>query len=304
MRSFARLLCLLVLPALAVAAAEPACAGAPVAIPRSAMRTLTASGSGLVYRVFVAWPDGPAPAAGFPVVYVLDGNAWFASVVETVRVLSGNMQGTGVVPAIVVSVGYPTDKPHDSARRTRDYTPATGGGETPAGSGGADAFLAFLEQELKPAIARDWPVDPTRQTLIGHSFGGLFVVHALLTRPEAFQNYVAVSPSIWWNGCAVLANEAGLADRLMRAPGVRRVFLAAGEFEQAADPARTRSAERLATLLERRMVDNARELIERLAALPGRPLEAQFAYFPQENHGSVVPGAISRALPFVLGPAR
>lgn len=42
------------------------------------------------------------------------------------------------------------------------------------------------------------PIDPDRQSLFGHSFGGLFVLYSLFTRPSAFTTWIAASPSIYW----------------------------------------------------------------------------------------------------------
>lgn len=276
----------------------------PVTIPRSESRTVQSTATGREHRIFIAWPDSPPPAAGFPVIYLLDANAWFGVVVETARVLAGRPEGTGVGPAIIVGLGYPTEKPFDQTRRALDYTPAGPDSPSPGGRefGGADAFLRFIEDEVKPAIARDFSVDPSRQVLIGHSYGGLFVLHVLFTAPAAFQNYVAISPSIWWGNRSLLAAEPQFPAKLAAAAAPdnpRGVFFAVGEFEQSPDPARTTSPERIEKLRQNRMVDNARELAARLASLPGAPLRVQFTEFPGENHGSVVPGAITRALPFV-----
>lgn len=264
----------------------------PVALPRSEARTLVSLATGREHRVFIAWPDHPAPAAGFPVIYVLDANAWFGTVVETARVLAGRPEGTGVGPAIVVGLGYPIEKPFDNERRTADYT-----------APGADAFLRFIEDEVKPSLARDFPLDPARQTLLGHSLGGHFVLRVLFTAPSSFSHYVALSPSIWWQDRILLAGEPALPTKLAGAV-TRGVFISVGEFEQSPDPARASPPERLAKLEKNRMVDNARELAARLAALPGAPLRVQFTAFPGENHGSVVPGAIARALPFVFADTR
>jgi len=62
-------------------------------------------------------------------------------------------------------------------------------------------------------------------------------------------------------------------------------------------------AERIEKLRQNRMIDNARELATRLAALPGTLLRVQFTEFPGENHGSGVPGASRGAQPFVNAPA-
>ena len=46
-----------------------------------------------------------------------------------------------------------------------------------------------LERKANPA---------SNLLLIGHSFGGLFAIHALIERPDSFDAYIAISPSLWW----------------------------------------------------------------------------------------------------------
>src|SRR6185295_19160440 len=86
--------------------------------------------------------------------------------------------------------------------RTRDLTPAKasladGGATQFPTAGGADNFLKFIETELIPEIEKRYRVRPYR-ILAGHSFGGLFTVHAMITKRELFKSYVAVSPSLQW----------------------------------------------------------------------------------------------------------
>jgi hypothetical protein len=88
--------------------------------------------------------------------------------------------------------------------RTRDLTPTRV--ETMPGnpnvrfptSGGADKFLKFIETELIPHVEKQYRVQPFR-VLAGHSLGGLFAVHAMFSRPELFNAYISVSPSLQWD---------------------------------------------------------------------------------------------------------
>jgi predicted alpha/beta superfamily hydrolase len=276
--------------------ATPMQGAARVVVPSAQCFDLPGANGG-VYRVMVAVPDGAPPQAGFPVLYHLDGNAVFASMVEALRIQSARSAATGVVPGVVVGIGYPVDGPFDRARRTLDYTPPADPaelGERPEGgewspTGGADAFLNFLETQVKPLVASLAPIDPGRQALFGHSLGGLLALHALFTRPSAFARIVAVSPSLWWNGRAMIHD---IGARLATLPAVRpRVMIAVGEEEEppelpgeSADAARRRS---------HRLVTNARVLAERL------PAEV-FRILPGENHGSAVHAALGPALRFAL----
>jgi hypothetical protein len=80
--------------------------------------------------------------------------------------------------------------------RDRDLTP-THVAENKT-SGGADKFLAFLKNELIPYINRTYPSNGDN-TIFGHSFGGLFVMYALLNEPQVFSSYIAADPSFWWD---------------------------------------------------------------------------------------------------------
>src|SRR6185369_15454934 len=64
-------------------------------------------------------------------------------------------------------------------------------------SGGADNFLKFFETELIPEIEKDYRVQPYR-IFAGHSLGGLFAIHAMISKPGLFNSFIAVSPSLQW----------------------------------------------------------------------------------------------------------
>ncbi|MCG8420664.1 MAG: alpha/beta hydrolase [Proteobacteria bacterium] len=137
--------------------------------------------------------------AGYPVMYLLDGDAHFHHTTGLVSYLA-NLQR--MPEMIVVAIGN-TD-------RTRDLTPTRQ--ERFPTSGGADNFLAFIKDELIPAVDRDYRTVPHR-VLVGHSFGGLFTVHALTRSPDTFQGYVSISPSLWWQDQLMRRNAEALIAR-------------------------------------------------------------------------------------------
>lgn len=272
------------------------------------------SQAGEIYRLFISRPDAQPGPGGFPVLYLLDGNATFPTAAVTVALQSRRTQTTGVVPGLVVGVGYPVNDYLDSVRRSYDYTPAIPAVDLaprPDGSpwpkiGGAASFLDFLEQDVQPMLAREFPIDAGRQAIFGHSFGGLFVLNALFTRPGVFHRYVAASPSIWFGNCAILgARDAFIAD-LQRLQQPRDLLVTVGSLEQAAadaDAAGGAETRKSDWVRRNRMVENARELVRSLS--PMRNLRVSFKEFDDENHSSVLPAAISRAVRFALsaGPA-
>ena len=131
----------------------------------------------------------------YPVLYMTDGDAHIGHTSSTVEFLARN----GRMSELIVVGITNTD-------RTRDLTPTKATGENAAQfptAGGADKFLKFIETEVIPQVEKNYRVQPYR-ILAGHSFGGLFAVHALITRPELFNSYIAVSPSLQWSDEATL----------------------------------------------------------------------------------------------------
>ncbi len=282
----------------------------PYIIPRSDDQVVK-SKAGADYRITVSWPEGKAPESGWPVIYLLDGDDNFLMLTAALRRLSGTPKAAkqnGISPGIIVGIGYPGE-----SNRDYDYTPAAEPGppETylngkpypPRNYGGADATFAFIQDELKPRIESSHPVDRTRQTLYGTGFGGLFALHVLFTRPDAFQNYVASSPSIWWNNRWILAEEKAAASENSSRPLKAGLYIAVGEFEQSLTPieAAWPEAEREEHALKigrRRMVDNTREMFWRLRKIPG--LDVHYRIFPGESHVSVTPMVAGPALQFAF----
>lgn len=128
----------------------------------------------------------------YPVLYMTDGDAHMGHTASTIEFLVRN----GRISDLIVVGVTNTD-------RTRDLTPAKGTDKNAAGesrfptAGGADNFLKFFETELIPEIEKTYRVQPYR-IFAGHSFGGLFAIHAMITKPALFNSIVAVSPSLQW----------------------------------------------------------------------------------------------------------
>lgn len=293
-----------------VAAADPAnppehaLATVPVTLPGSHRFDLASSAGKRNYRIFVSVPAKPAPEHGYPGLYVLDGNVMFLTAVDTVRALERRPDMPKDLATVVVGIGYP-EGVDAGVERTLDYTPAGGGNpQIRNPGGGADAFLAFLVDDLCPKIAALARVDPARQSLFGHSFGGLFVLHSLARRPDAFQVRIAASPSIWFAPTIVDELAAAVAARKPDAAPLS-LLVTTAEFEQAVSPwvKSGPNAERVgAVLAERRQVDRARATVELLGKAPR--LVVRLDEIAGEDHGTVIPAAIARAAWFMLAPAR
>jgi len=153
--------------------------------------------------VLVRTPAGyETNKVSYPVLYMTDGDAHMGHTASTIEFLTQN----GRISDLIVVGVTNTD-------RTRDLTPAKSTNKNPAGelqfptSGGADNFLKFFETELIPQIEKQYRVQPYR-ILAGHSLGGLFAIHSMISKPGLFNSYVAVSPSLQWeNGEALKRAE-------------------------------------------------------------------------------------------------
>ncbi len=269
----------------------------PFTLSNSQYWDMRSSTTNRQYRIFAAKPAEAPPPEGYPVIYLLDGNALFATTADAVRAQSRMQKKTGVSPAVVIGIGYPSDALFDPARYY-DYTMPTPPDKLIKGPegmpwpelGGVDAFTAFIRQDLKPEIERKFPIDCSRQSVAGHSLGGLFVLQTLFNHPEMFQNYVAGSPSIHWNKEFMTEAEQRFLSRITQgseqADGMKlNLMITAGELEKH-HPSR--------------MVENASGLAERLSILAERGGRVEYCEFAGESHISVLPAFISRAVRFAL----
>ena len=137
------------------------------------------------------------PGQRYPVVYLLDGDGHFESVVGMIQQLS-QINGNTIVPEMII-VGIP------NTDRTRDLTPTHIENDPPMmdsnfskTTGGGENFATFLEKELMPHIDSIYPTQPFN-VLIGHSFGGLTVMHIITNHTKLFNAYIAIDPSMWYD---------------------------------------------------------------------------------------------------------
>lgn len=271
-------------------------ASPPVQVPAS--RQLDVAIAGQRRRIFVALPPEPAPQQGYPVLYALDGNASFPLLAQLARNRAARPDGARASTPVVVGLGYATDAPYDMQGRTDDYTLAAIPGPTPGASrSGADRFLAFIEHDVQPWLARQLPIDPQRQILFGHSYGGLLTLYALFTRSRMFQNYVAASPSIWWGDRAILPFRDHFVRQASPLEPPVGLLITAGSLEEGvpnADPERARRQQ------ARKQVGSARALTQSLQGVQG--LRAEFRLLEGEDHGSLVLPSAALAVSIACAP--
>lgn len=157
----------------------------------------------------------------YPIIYLLDGsmNEDFIHVTGLVQFFS---QMYSMPETIVVGIAN-IDRKRDFTFHTdlkdlqKDY-PTTGH---------SDKFINFLEKELKPYIESQFKTTDTY--IFGQSLGGLLATEILLKKPELFNNYFIISPSLWWDDESLLKQASQL---LTKIPDTKKfIYVSVGKGE-------------------------------------------------------------------------
>jgi predicted alpha/beta superfamily hydrolase len=237
--------------------------------------TLRAPQTGTDYWVFLEAPPAAEPGPHAAVLF-MDGDDQFQFASGAYHTL----RTEGAIPTLVlVGVGYGASYRQPANRRLRDYTPTAMPTET--GSGGADAFLAFLTSTLWPELARRLPLREDVRGLAGHSLGALTVLHALFQRRPFFNRLLASAPSLWWDNRGELCHAEQLQRTGVTLPA--KLFLGVGEQDT---PSTT---------------GDLAQLEDQLTARPFPELEVMARRFPQRDHYNVLPDAFRAGLTALFG---
>ncbi len=200
----------------------------------------------------------------YAVIYLLDGSANedFIHIVGIVQFL--NMIES-LPKSIVVGIANIDRKrdftfPTTIERDKKDY-PTTGS---------SSKFMAFIEKELQPFIQKKYKTN-TSKTIIGQSLGGLFASEVLIKKPYLFDNYMIVSPSLWWDNESLLAIAPGL---LAKQPDKKtKVYISVGKEGK-------------------QMEDDSRRLAEILHASDKSNLQLHFLPLLNETHLTILHNSI------------
>lgn len=277
-----------------------------VAIPDTEVHALYSETIGDDFELWIARPQAgfvPMPEGPVRVLYVLDANLFFGTAVEMTRLMY-KLYGE-LPPLLVVGIAYPTENGMlQGLLRTRDFTPSkdasmaamAGAFPQPAGAeainpkmGGAAAFLDFLQTEVKPFVQAHYHVREDGAILFGSSLGGLFVTHALLSAPTSFDNFIAVSPALWWNQSEIFSHTPDWS--VVNSHPQTKVFIAAGSLEENPD---------VPALANFKLITNARRMATTLQENAPTSVKVYFQEMADETHTSVVPVALTRALRQIL----
>jgi len=133
------------------------------------------------------------------VAYVLDGGK------NKFLEVTGIAQSMNSIPDLKMQIPELIIVSIENTNRTRDFTPTHSLNYLDAeniaafnSSGGANAFMQFIEKELMPQIDSSYRT-LSKNLIIGHSLGGLFAIHCLLESPKLFDYYILIDPSWFWD---------------------------------------------------------------------------------------------------------
>ena len=187
----------------------------------------------------------------YPVLFLLDGDAHFHHVTGIVHFFTTR----NMIPPLIV-IALP------NVDRTRDFSPTIV--EQRPNSGGADKFLKFFQEELIPYVGSHYRTHPYR-IIVGHSLGGVFAIYALLTQPDIFNAYIAISPSLGYDNDLLLKKAPVI---LEKSPELKKfLFMTVGN-----EPRYIPRLEAFSKILEEKAP---------------KGLEWKYTYMEKEDHVSV-----------------
>lgn len=224
--------------------------------------------------IHVPEKHGGSDSLKYPVIYLLDGDAHFKSIVGLIDRLS---DGSAICPKAIVVAILNTNRPRDltpthvASRNEKDRRAQS--------SGGGERFTQFLSEELIPHIEKNYPAAKDRM-LIGHSLGGLMVINTLVKHPHLFNKYLAIDPSLWWDEWKLLK---GSTDYLLQQKYQGKSLYVAIANTVPIDTLTAQQDTSEATTHYRAIT----HFVHMLRTAPPHGLDWRAQFYPEENHGSV-----------------
>lgn len=131
-------------------------------------------------------PSYESSEQAYPTLYVLDAPIFFGSMVWNAFIQNVD---TDVPEMVVVGIGKRMKSLDEWwSIRARDYSPVAFP-EIP-GSGQAEAFLSFIEQELIPFVDTNYRTQRDDRILWGQSLGGSFAIYTMFSKRNLFNRYI------------------------------------------------------------------------------------------------------------------
>lgn len=206
-----------------------------------------------------------------PVMYMPDGGILedFPHVANTFAELIKNKK---IPPVILVGI--------ENTQRRRDLTGPTAiesDKQIAPVVGGSEKFRDFISKELIPEITARYRVT-NESGIIGESLAGLFIVETLLLKPDLFDLYIALDPSLWWNDHYLVRNAKTQLSKFTTAQ--KRLWFASSKTKNIAT-----YTKELAAILTSENLPN---------------LKWTYAHEPKEKHHTIYRATKAKALLWIF----
>jgi predicted alpha/beta superfamily hydrolase len=258
----------------------------PMQFSRSFVHRMTSKAVGDEFAIQVRLPESYEKGQGrYPVVYVLDADVWSGVAAD----MADNLPAGKEMPeVIVVGLSYGGTLDDWGEKRKRDYTPtperSKPSAELPL-AGGAAKFQEFIAAELMPFVDSHYRTKEDDRALVGYSYGGLLGAYTLFTRPELFQRYILIAPSLHWDERCLWKTEAAYGAAHTTLPVV--VFTAIGDRDS-----------------QKKIIEPWHDFNRLIESRHYEGLRWFTQVFPEETHLSTYPSALTRGLRVVYGTAK
>ncbi len=262
----AAMLCALpcALPANAAMAAGAQLEGTPIVIGSEYAIASTVFGTDRKLTVRLPAEYAENPDQRFPVIYVIDGGS-AQDFPHIAGIAQSREMNYSFLPAIIVGIETVNRRseisPPVRAEMMADYAD-----QLRATPGNSALFRTFIAQDVKPWIVRNFRTTD-HDAIMGESLAGLFIIETLFEQPDLFDDWIAISPSLWWDDMKLVRS---IPQRLKAMkPGKERIYFALADEGY-------------------RMEEGVERLADALRA--NAPAGWQWAYVPfgnSETHGTI-----------------
>ncbi|EGV44029.1 alpha/beta hydrolase [Bizionia argentinensis JUB59] len=224
-----------------------------------------------ILNIYLPLDYGKDPLQTYPVIYLLDGSMDEDFIHITGLVQFGSFSWINMVPeSIVVGISN-VDRERDLTFSSTDKEDQV---EYPT-TGKSENFIQFIEKELQPFIQNNYKISDSK-TVIGQSLGGLLATEVLFKNPELFDNYILISPSLWWG------NETLLTYTPRPFTSKKSVFIAVGNEGD---------------IMERL----TKELFDKLKSLQDEDSTIYYEFLENQTHGDALHLGVYHAFDKIFG---
>ena len=213
----------------------------------------------------------------YPVIYLLDGSADEDFIHVAGLIQFNNFSWINRVPkSIIVGIAN-IDRKRDFTYPTRIEKDL----KRYPSSGKSDQFITFIEKELQPYINQKFRTNDSKM-IIGQSLGGLLATEILFKKPSLFNQYIIISPSLWWdNGSLLNATSEIFQENFLQKTAV---YIGVGKEGLAPSD------------IPHVMEVDANLLAKKIKGTKSKNVQVYFDYLPQEDHATITHQAVFNAL--------